>query len=78
MRNTKEIKPILTALYCINRLTNQDEDVENILNYAFNSIFDCNTNILSIACIGRTKENAMPEILKFLQEDTKYKGVQNG
>jgi hypothetical protein len=25
-----------------------------------------------LACIGRTKEDAMPEILEFLKQDTKY------
>lgn len=77
MRNTKEIKPILTALYCINFLGNKDEDIDKILKYAFNSIFNSNTNLLTLACIGKTKESAMPEILQLLQEETLYKGDKN-
>ena len=74
MKNTKEIKPILTALYCLNFLGSKDEDIDKILKYAFNSIFDCNTNLLALACVGKTKEEVMPEILQLLHEDTNYKG----
>lgn len=77
MRNTKEIKPILTALYCINFLGNKDEDIDKIIKYAFNSIFNSNTNLLTLACIGKTKESAMPEILQLLKEETLYKGDKN-
>lgn len=79
MRNTKEIRPILASLYCINFLGNKDEDIDKILKYAFNRIFDSNTNLLTLACIGKTKESAMPEILQLLKEETLYKGdEQNG
>ena len=74
MRNTKEIKLILTALYCINFLGNKDEDIDKILRYAFSRIFDSNTNLLTLACIGKTKESAMPKILQLLKEETLYKG----
>ena len=74
MKNTKEIRPILTAIYCINLLGNKDEDIDKILKYAFNNIFNCNTNLLTLACIGRTKQDAMPEILQVLHEDANYKG----
>lgn len=74
MKNMKEIKPILTALYCINFLGNKDEDIDKISKYAFNSILDSNTNLLTLACIGRTKQDAMSEILQVLHEDTNYKG----
>ena len=55
MRNTKEIKLILTALYCINFLGNKDEDIDKILRYAVSRIFDSNTNLLTLACIGKNK-----------------------
>lgn len=77
MRNTKEIRPILTALYCINFLGNKDEDIDKILKYAFNRIFNSNTNLLTLACIEKTKESAMPEILQLLKEETLYKGDKN-
>lgn len=79
MRNTKEIRPILASLYCINFLGNKDEDIDKILKYTFNRIFDSNTNLLTLACIGKTKESAMQEILQLLKEETLYKGdEQNG
>ena len=79
MRNLKEIQPILTALYCINFTGNKDEDIDKIVKYAFNRILGYNTNLLTLACIGKTKEDAMKEINQFLSEETQYKGgEQNG
>lgn len=80
MRNIKEIKPILTALYCINFTNkNKDEDIDKILKYAFNRILDSNTNLITLACVGRTKQEVMNEINQLLAEETQYKGgEQNG
>lgn len=78
MRNLKEIRPILAALYCINFVKkDRDEDMDKILKYAFRSIFDSNTNLITLACIGKTKEQIMPEIWQVLEEDTKFKGDKN-
>ena len=74
MRNIKEIKPILTSLYCINFTGNKDEDIDKIIKYAFNRILGYNTNLITLACIGRTKEEIMTDIIKLLEEDTEYKG----
>lgn len=76
MRNTKEIKLILTALYCINFLGNKDEDIDKIIKYAFSRIFDSNTNLLTLACIGKIKESAMPEILQLLKIKRTYSKKQ--
>ena len=70
MRNLKEVRPLLTAIYCINRTGSKDEDIEKILDYAFNRLFDHNTNLLKLACVGRTKEESMQEIKQILKEDT--------
>ena len=70
MRNLKEIRPLLSAIYCINRTGAKDEDIEKILDYAFQRIFNHNTNLLKLACVGRTKDEAMPEIKQILKEDT--------
>lgn len=70
MRNLKEVKPLLTAIYCINRTGSKDEEIEKILDYAFNRLFNHNTNLLKLACVGRTKKDAMPEIIQILKEDT--------
>ncbi|MBE5755472.1 MAG: hypothetical protein E7341_02170 [Clostridiales bacterium] len=70
MRNLKEVRPLLSAIYCINRTGSKDEDIEKILDYAFNRLFNQNTNLLKLACIGRTKEDSMQEIKQILKEDT--------
>ncbi len=72
MRNIKEIKPILASIYCINLLSNKDEDIDKILKYAFARILDSNTNLLTLSCIGKSKEQIMPEILQLLHEETKF------
>lgn len=74
MKNTKEIKPILTALYCINRMEHKDENIEKLLKYAFSSFFDSNTNLLTLACVGRTTNEVMQELNKYLEETTNFKG----
>lgn len=73
MRNTKEIRTILCALFYINRLGANDQDITNLLDYTFRRVFNGNTNLLTLACVGRTKETAMPEILQILEQDTEYK-----
>lgn len=73
MKNTKEILPILTAIYVINRTGSQpDEDIENILGYTFRRIFNANTNLLLLASIGQSKETMMPQITELLKKETKY------
>lgn len=73
MKNTKEILPLLTSIYVINRTKEQpDEDIENILGYAFRYIFSANTNLLLLSCIGQTKETIMPQVTELLKKETKY------
>ena len=73
MRNLRELKTILSCLFYINRISdNENVDIKNLLDYAFDRIFDCNTNLLMLACIGQTKESAMPEIFEILKAETKY------
>ena len=73
MKNLKELRSILSCIYYINTTSeNEDTDIRNLIEYAFDRIFSCNTNLLLLACIGHTKETAMPEILEILKQDTKY------
>lgn len=72
MRNTKEIRTILSILFYLNRLGHNDEDITKLLDYAFRRIFNSNTNLLKLACVGRDKETSMPEILNILKQDTAY------
>ena len=74
MKNTKEVQAILTAILCINRTSeHKDEDIAKILDYAFRRLFGSNTNLLMLCCVGRSKEEIMPEIMQVLEQDTQYK-----
>ena len=73
MRNLKELQPILAAIFVINRTSeHEDADIRNLVNYAYDRMLNNSTNLLLLACIGKNKEDVMPEILQFLKEDTKY------
>lgn len=73
MKNTKEARAILTAIFCINQTSeHKDEDLAMICDYAFRRLLDANTNLIGLCCIGRKKEDLMPEILQILSEETQY------
>lgn len=74
MKNMKEIQPILTAIFCLNRTNgHEDKDITLLLDYAFRRLFGANTNMLILACIGQTKEALMPTITELLENETQYK-----
>lgn len=72
MKNTKEVRTILGVLYYLNRLGNNDKDIEDVLDYAFYRLFDSNTNLLLLACVGQTKESAKPSIDEILRTQTNF------
>lgn len=75
MKNTKELQPILISLWCLNFASdNRDKDIENILNYAFRSFFGANTNLLTLACVGKTRDEVFTEVMELLEHTTLYKG----
>lgn len=72
MRNTKEIQPILTAIFCLNRTGERNELIDKICDYAFRRLFGANTNLLSLACIGQTKESMEQQVTELLGNDTEF------
>ena len=73
MKNTKEVKAILTAIFAINRTSkHEDNDISKILNYAFRRLFESNTNLLRLACIGKIKKDIMPDVMELLKSETQY------
>ena len=73
MKNTKEIIPILTAIYCTNQTNgNTDTEISNLLKYLFINCTNANVNMLTLACIGKSKESIMPELDEILK-DTNFK-----
>ena len=81
MKNTKEIKAILTAIFAINKTSeHEDKDISKILDYALRRLFESYTNLLLLACIGKRKKDIMPEVTEMLKAETqydKYFGEQN-
>ena len=73
MKHTNEAQAILTAIFAINRTNGQeDKDITLVLDYAFRRLFGANTNLLMLACVGKTKEQIMPEVMRVLEADTQY------
>ena len=74
MKHTDEVQAILTAIFAINRTSeHEDKDISLVLDYAFRRFFGANTNLLTLACIGKTKEQIMPEVRQLLETGTQYK-----
>ena len=73
MKHTNEVQAILTAIFAINRTgEHEDKDITLVLDYAFRRLFGANTNLLLLACIGKTKEQMMPEVREVLKTYTQY------
>ncbi len=73
MRNTKEVMPILTAIFCLNRVGAKDKQIDLICDYAFRRLFGANTNLLTIACIEQTREAMEKQVNELLEKETAYK-----
>ena len=79
MRNIKEVQAILTAIFCLNRTSERNEQIDRVCDYAFRRLFGANTNLLSLACLGQTKEAMEQQIKYLLEQETefkKYGGIQ--
>ena len=73
MKHTDEAQAILTAIFAINRTSeHEDKDITLVLDYAFRRLFGANTNLLLLSCVGKTKEQMMPEIREMLKIYTQY------
>ena len=73
MRNTKEVQAILTAIFCLNRTGERNKQIDLVCDYAFRRLFGANTNLLSLACIGQTKEEMEKQINEMLEQETEFK-----
>ena len=73
MKHTNEVQAVLTAIFAINRTSeHEDKDITLVLDYAFRRFFGANTNLLLLSCIGKTKEQIMPEVREMLKIYTQY------
>ena len=74
MMHSNEIQTVLAAIFVLNRTSEHtNADISLILDYAFRRLFGANTNLLTLACIGKTKEQMMPEVMRLLESRTQYK-----
>lgn len=73
MKHTDEVQAILPAIFAINRTSDEDKDITLVLDYAFRRLFGANTNLLILSCIGKTKEQMMPEVMQLLESCTQYR-----
>lgn len=73
MKNTKELQTIFSVLFYYNRLSdNENTDIRELIEYAFDRIFNHNTSMLMLACLGRTLEDSREELNQILKQDTKF------
>ena len=73
MKHTDEVQAILTVIFAINKTSeHEDKDITLVLDYAFRRLFGANTNLLLLSCIGKTKEQMMPEVRDVLKTYTQY------
>ena len=67
MKRLDELKFLLTSVLAINATSeHKDPDISRILDYAFQRLYGANTNLLLLACIGKNKQQIMPEVEKLL------------
>ena len=72
MKRTKEIETILTAIFVLNHINENNEQIALLSEYALHDICEANSNMIKlIACSGK-KQDLITYVNKFLAEDTKY------
>ena len=72
MKNTKEVKAILTDIFCLNRTSERNEQIDLVCDYAFRRIFGANTNLLTLACVGQSKEAMEQQVKVLLEQETEF------
>lgn len=73
MKNSKEVQAILAAIFALNRTSeHKDPYIDNLLDYAFRRLYGSNTNLLSLACIGKTYEEMQNEVQALLACETNF------
>ena len=73
MKKLKELKAILTSIYCINKITNKDKEIANLIDYAFEKIFKSNTRYWNYIFSGQTREQVLIILDDYLEDETTYK-----
>ena len=74
MRNTKEIEAILISIYALNQCSeHKDKNIAQLIDYAFRRIYSANTNLITLACVGKSYRTITEEIQEVLDKETKFR-----
>ena len=74
MKNSKELKTILSAIYCLNRISgNENEDIRHLVEYAFYRLLEENTNLLLLFTTAGNKE-----VKQYRQRNGRFNRVDQG
>ena len=73
MRHTDEIHAILTAIYCINETTAKDQDIAQIIEYAFYRVYKEGVYDLKELCVGKQKSDILTELAMLLEAETEMR-----
>ena len=72
MKRTKEIETILTAIFVLNHINENNEKIALLSEYALHDICEANSNMLKLLSCTNKKEDLETWVNKLLTEDTKY------
>ena len=72
MKRIKEIETILTAIYVLNHINENNEKIALLSEYALHDICEANSNMLKLLSCTNKKEDLETWVNKLLTEDTKY------
>ena len=70
MRHTDEIHAILTAIYCINETTTKDENIAQLIEYAFYRVYKEGVYDLKELCKEKQKSDILTELIMLLKAET--------
>ena len=72
MKRTKEIETILTAIFVLNHINENNEQIALLSEYALHDICEANSNMIKLLSCTNKKEDLETWVNKLLTEDTKY------
>ena len=72
MKRTKEIETILTAIFVLNHINENNEQIALLSEYALHDICEANSNMLKLLACTSKREDLVTWVNKLLTEDTKY------
>lgn len=72
MKRIKEIETILTAIFVLNHINENNEQIALLSEYALHDICEANSNMLKLLAFTSKREDLVTWVNKLLTEDTKY------